>query len=292
MKLTDFITDIGRPVAFYPGLRKITQSTTATLFLCQLIYWMGKGADPDGYIYKSSEEIEEETGLTYDEQRTARKKLVQLGFIEEHYARLEHQIRFRVIANAVNTSWASWQCPDGEGYNPTMANAINTSWPSWQCPDGEGHNPTMANAILPNSLNGTTETTTETTTEIIAEKSAKPEPHYEPCDDDGIEIPKKKPKKKPIPDGRSKTPAIIAFRRLTGHYPKSINYQDVIDILGEVPDEVKLAACYKEWCARGYNSNSIKWLTEWYKNGIPQRGGNKSEKAKALEWLEKENQEE
>lgn len=105
MKITDILIDIGRPVAFHPGLKKITKSTTATLFLCQLIYWIGKQADPDGWIYKTSGEIETETGLTYKEQITARKNLIKLGFVEEKYKRLEHKIIFRVLINTINDAW-------------------------------------------------------------------------------------------------------------------------------------------------------------------------------------------
>lgn len=114
MKLTDFISDIGRPVAFYPGLRKITGSTTATLFLCQLIYWDGKQTNPEGWIYKTSDEIEYETGLSYDEQVTARKNLVRAGFIEEKYKRLEHKMYFRISKNAINEKWRNRESPTRE----------------------------------------------------------------------------------------------------------------------------------------------------------------------------------
>lgn len=107
MKLTDFISDVGRPVAFYPGLRKITDSINATLFICQLIYWKGKEADENGWIYKTSEEIEGETGLTYREQKTAREKLIKKGFLEERYARLEHRIYYRVKYDEINNAWAA-----------------------------------------------------------------------------------------------------------------------------------------------------------------------------------------
>ena len=60
MKLTDFLQDVGRPVAYYPSMRKITGSTNATILLCQLIYWCGKQRDPNGWIYKSVDEVEEE----------------------------------------------------------------------------------------------------------------------------------------------------------------------------------------------------------------------------------------
>src|SRR5258706_8449953 len=102
MKLSDFLIDIGRPISYYPGLRKITGSTTATIFLCQMIYWTGKEQSGDGWIYKTSDEIEQEMGLSYDEQVVARKKLVQRGIVEEDYKRLEHQMYFRVKMDALN----------------------------------------------------------------------------------------------------------------------------------------------------------------------------------------------
>lgn len=109
MKLSDFLTTIGRPIAFYPGLRKITGSTNATIFLCQFVYWTGKENSKDGWIYKTSNEIEEETGLSYDEQKTARAKLKQAGLIKERYARLEHQMYFKVVLDVLNEKWGNRQ---------------------------------------------------------------------------------------------------------------------------------------------------------------------------------------
>jgi hypothetical protein len=51
-------------------------------------------------------------------------------------------------------------------------------------------------------------------------------------------------------------------------------WDEIIKVLGETPDGVKLAECRKEWVARGYNTNSVKWATEWYKNGITGRNVN------------------
>jgi len=82
MKLTELLQDVGRPVAYYPAMRKITGSAEATLLLCQLIYWCGKQNDPGDWVYKTADDIEEETGLTYDEQRLARNKLASRGLIE------------------------------------------------------------------------------------------------------------------------------------------------------------------------------------------------------------------
>lgn len=131
----------------------------------------------------------------------------------------------------------------------------------------------------------------------LSAKADSDEPVYEPCDDCGELIPVKKPKKTPKSDGRSKTPAIIAFRRLTGQYPKVINYQEILDVLGENPNEPLLASCYREWCARGYNTKSIKWLTDWYKHGgipgrnqpVPEPKGMAAVRAMAAELEAREN---
>ena len=105
MKLTEFISDVGRPIAYYPSLRKITGSTTATIFICQFLYWTGKGTTGDGWIYKTIQDIEIETGLSEDEQVGARKKLIASGLLEENYKRLEHQMYYRVNLNELNKKW-------------------------------------------------------------------------------------------------------------------------------------------------------------------------------------------
>jgi hypothetical protein len=103
MKLTHYIVDLGRAVAYYPNLKKVTGSTTASILLCQLLYWSDKSED--GWIYKNSYDIEEETGLTYFEQRTARKKLVKEGLITEREDFLMHRIGFMVCQDALNQKW-------------------------------------------------------------------------------------------------------------------------------------------------------------------------------------------
>jgi hypothetical protein len=122
MKLTDFIQGVGQPVAYYPKLRKITGGVTASILLCQFIYWRGKERDQDGWLYKTSSEIEDETGLTYNEQKTARTLLKDAGLIEEHYARLDHKIRFRVNLEAVNEEWRKTETVAPESDNSTMVN--------------------------------------------------------------------------------------------------------------------------------------------------------------------------
>ena len=96
MKLSKTLSSLGRTVAYYPKLKKITGSTTATIMFCQLFYWHGKGRYKNSWIYKTAEQIEEETGLSYKEQKTARKLLIASGLVEESYSRLDHKMLFRV----------------------------------------------------------------------------------------------------------------------------------------------------------------------------------------------------
>lgn len=105
MKLSDFLFNIGRPVAFYPGLVKALGSMKQAVFICQMAYWKDKGSDPDGWIYKTAEDIETETSLTYKEQTNVRAALVEKKALQERYARTEHQMYFRVDWDVVNALW-------------------------------------------------------------------------------------------------------------------------------------------------------------------------------------------
>ncbi|MDQ7101919.1 DNA replication protein [Serratia sp. MF2] len=95
MKPSQLALEFGNPVAYYPGLVKHLGSVNSVLMFCQFFYWTGKEISELG-IYKSVEEIEKETGLTYREQATARKQLVSRGVLIETNKRLEHRIYYRI----------------------------------------------------------------------------------------------------------------------------------------------------------------------------------------------------
>jgi hypothetical protein len=105
MKLTRYIIELGRAVAYYPGLKQITGSTTSTILLCQFLYWCDKTRDTDGWIWKTSDEIEEETGLTANEQRTAKINLADLNLLQFEFKRLDHNTRYRVNQEELNRKW-------------------------------------------------------------------------------------------------------------------------------------------------------------------------------------------
>lgn len=95
MRASDLLLDFGRPVAHFPGLVKRLGSVNAVIFFSQIFYWQDK-ADSKLGVYKTSEEIESETGLSYREQLTARKHLVSRGILVETNKRLEHKIYYLI----------------------------------------------------------------------------------------------------------------------------------------------------------------------------------------------------
>jgi len=85
-----------RPIAYQPVLAKAFDSVKLGILWSQLYYWRDKGSDPDGWIYKTQNEIYDETGLSRKEQETARKIGRELGVLEERYESKESKMFYRV----------------------------------------------------------------------------------------------------------------------------------------------------------------------------------------------------
>jgi hypothetical protein len=143
MKASDIMLDLGKPIAYYPGLAKRWGPGSAAFF-SQIFYWTGKQSDKSGWIYKTQEEIEDETGLGDEEQRTARKRLKIAGILEEREARLEHRIYYRINLDGLNAIFP------------------------------ETGKPGSAEPPLPSSLIGTTESTPENTESLSAKPPIEP----------------------------------------------------------------------------------------------------------------------
>ncbi|WP_354691046.1 DNA-binding protein [Phytobacter sp. RSE-02] len=101
MRPSDLLLDFGRPVAYYPGLVKVMGSPHAVIFFSQIFYWQDKTHAEEG-VHKTREAIEAETGLTFDQQATARKQLVSRGILLETHKRLEHKVYFRIDCDCLD----------------------------------------------------------------------------------------------------------------------------------------------------------------------------------------------
>ncbi len=160
MRLTDFLIDIGRPVAYYPRLSYITGGVKETLFLCQLLYWNGKQANKNSWIYKTQKEMLEETGLSRYEQETARRNLREKGFIKETRKGIPAKMHYKIDLDAINKAWEDFIKKE------TIDDTNNNDDVS-QTSMGKNHKLECGNAT--NTSDETQQTITENTTEITTE---------------------------------------------------------------------------------------------------------------------------
>jgi hypothetical protein len=86
-----------RVVGYSPDLAKLVGGATTGLFLSQLLFLSDKGANPEGWVYKSEQEMSKETGLSKREQQTARRKLLSLGVIAIMRGGWKNTYHFKVI---------------------------------------------------------------------------------------------------------------------------------------------------------------------------------------------------
>ena len=99
MRPSESLKIAGKPIAYYPKLAKPLGSVNASILFSHFFYWHDKTQHELG-IYRTAEEIELETGLTVQEQRTARDKLKKRGVLIETEKRIEHRIYYKLDLDA------------------------------------------------------------------------------------------------------------------------------------------------------------------------------------------------
>ena len=99
MRPSESLKVAGRPIAYYPKLAKPLGGVNAAILFGHFFYWHDKTENPLG-VYRTAEEIEDETGLSVQEQRTARSKLKERGVLIETEKRIEHRIYYKLDLNA------------------------------------------------------------------------------------------------------------------------------------------------------------------------------------------------
>jgi len=85
-----------RPVAYQPLVAKTFGSVPLAVLWSQLYYWHDKGRDPNGWIYKTVEDLYDETGLTRRNQETARRLGKKLGVIETKVMGMPATVHYKI----------------------------------------------------------------------------------------------------------------------------------------------------------------------------------------------------
>jgi len=109
-----------RPVAYHRMFVTITGSVKAALLLSQAMYWQGRvPAEREGWWWKTASEWNEEIGLSRRELETARKKLRELGILEDRQEMLPSRVWYRVNKARLNELMES-EIAKTHGYSSVM----------------------------------------------------------------------------------------------------------------------------------------------------------------------------
>lgn len=98
---SQIIAELGaRPVSYNPTWAKIGKGAACGIFMSQLLYWHNKGSK-DGWVYKTINEFQEETGLSRYEQETAIKRWSELGVLKVELKGVPATRHFQVDLDAL-----------------------------------------------------------------------------------------------------------------------------------------------------------------------------------------------
>jgi hypothetical protein len=82
-------------IAFQRAFIKPCGGSMAALFMSQLVYWINRTRNEYGWVYKTFDEMQLETGMTRREQDTARRHLKSINWIEERLMGMPAKRHFR-----------------------------------------------------------------------------------------------------------------------------------------------------------------------------------------------------
>jgi hypothetical protein len=105
MRLSEYLREIGQPLYYYPRLARVVGGVKACILLCRLIQWHGHEANPARGIFKSFDELCEETGMSLDEAKAASKTLATLKIVRKDYDRLNHRLYHLIDFDRLDELW-------------------------------------------------------------------------------------------------------------------------------------------------------------------------------------------
>jgi len=103
MKLSEYLSEVGQPFAYYPSIAKVVGGMKEGILVCQLVWWHRQISTE--WLKTSQEELMEATAFSKHEQRSARASLRALGLIEEEYRAADHKLYVRVVFERLDELW-------------------------------------------------------------------------------------------------------------------------------------------------------------------------------------------
>lgn len=172
IKLIEAMND--QPIAFNKHYVFIGCGINGALMLSQLVYWTARSRNDEGWIYKTHHEWTMETGLTRREQDTARKKLVELGFLTEIKKGVPCKVYFKVERENLYKALIEYSetLDSSQLHKSAKLDAQKRQTECTETPNCM-HESAQLNAQIRPSI---TENTTENTTDIILGAFAPEQP--------------------------------------------------------------------------------------------------------------------
>ncbi len=89
----------GEPPKPVPPILVQIYGCPMALLISQLLYWRGKGARLDGFIFKSEKDLKKELGLSSSQQKTLIRKGRDFGFLEVVLKSIPAKRHYRIDYN-------------------------------------------------------------------------------------------------------------------------------------------------------------------------------------------------
>jgi len=89
-------------VAYHVDLAILCKSVNAGLFISQLLYWTKQESCKDGWIYRTQDQLFQETGMTRRNQENARKVLRDLNILEEKQKGVPKKLYYKINQKCLN----------------------------------------------------------------------------------------------------------------------------------------------------------------------------------------------
>lgn len=159
--IMDFKEIFDRPIAYHRAFVGLGCGITGAVMLSQAVYW-SKRTGSDGWFYKTRDDWFAETGLTRSEQEGARKKLRDIGVLDESLRGVPATLHYRVNFDAIERALSEPKPCQQVGGKPAIQLAENLPTRRRKTSQQVGGKPANFHTEI------TTETTSETTTHARA----------------------------------------------------------------------------------------------------------------------------
>lgn len=117
MKISDQFRGAGRPFSYYPNLTKVFGSLSAAIYFCCVV-WRDRDMDcgEEAFI-KTQQQICDESGLGFDQAKTAKALVVKLGVLECQYDRLKHRSFLKPNWEKLDELYEEWEAKQPKNSN-------------------------------------------------------------------------------------------------------------------------------------------------------------------------------